>query len=353
MNKPIRKILIYPPNWLGDAAMCTAALRVIHKRFPDAEIGIAGRGSVCDLLDGFQWLSEIITIPARPGFFETLRTGRMLRRFGADLAVVFPHSFRSALLARLAGSRDRLGYDRQGRSFLLSHIVEPHKEDGCIVPIYMAKEYLDLVADLGCADDDEGLELHANSDVVDAIRTHLVSIGVMDASSGQKLKPLIGIAPGAAFGPSKMWPVDRFIAVVNGLMQKTDSVFLLLTGPGEEEVRDKVLANTEACICLPEIEASGIEQLKAAISQLDLLISNDSGPRHIAVAFDVPIICIMGPTSPRYTEGPYEKGEVIRVDVDCGPCQKPICETDHRCMTRITPETVIKSALGILGIGKT
>ena len=80
------------------------------------------------------------------------------------------------------------------------------------------------------------------------------------------------------------------------------------------------------------------------ISQLDLLIANDSGPRHVAVAFHVPTVCIMGPTSPRYTEGPYERGKVLRVDVDCGPCQKPVCETDHRCMTRIAVEHVVAAA---------
>ena len=88
--------------------------------------------------------------------------------------------------------------------------------------------------------------------------------------------------------------------------------------------------------------------LKATISQLDLLIGNDSGTRHVAVAFGVPTICIMGPTSPVYSEGPYERGQVLRVDVDCGPCQKPICETDHRCMTQITPDTVVQAAMAFL-----
>jgi heptosyltransferase-2 len=91
-----------------------------------------------------------------------------------------------------------------------------------------------------------------------------------------------------------------------------------------------------------------IAKLKAVVSMLDLLICNDSGTRHIAVAFKVPTVCIMGPTSPKYSAGPYERGEVLRLDVDCGPCQKPVCATDHRCMTRITTEWVLNTATGLL-----
>ena len=91
-----------------------------------------------------------------------------------------------------------------------------------------------------------------------------------------------------------------------------------------------------------------IASLKATVSVLDLLVSNDSGPRHVAVAFNKPVICIMGPTAPVYTEGPYERGRVLRVDVDCGPCQKPVCATDHRCMLNIGPDNVLEAALEYL-----
>ena len=95
-------------------------------------------------------------------------------------------------------------------------------------------------------------------------------------------------------------------------------------------------------------EPSGIDGLKASIAALDLLVCNDSGTRHVAVAFHVPTVCIMGPTAPVYSEGPFERGEVIRIDVDCGPCQKPVCTTDHRCMTGIPVERVVLSALKVL-----
>ncbi len=338
MNEPIRNILALLPSWLGDVAMCTPALRALHKRFPEAELAAAGRASACDLLRGLPWFSSIVPIPPRPGFIDLLPVRRRLRPHARDLAVLFPHSFRAAVLAVLAGARRRIGYDRNGRGFLLTDRVPPYREEGRIQPVYMGREYLDLLAPLGCEDDGAGLELHADLAVAEDVARQFTSDG----------RPRVGFSPGAAFGPSKRWPAERFARVADALAEQVGAQCILLTGPGEEEIRDAVQAHAKT----PLVQCDGgnptIEILKATISQLDLLLCNDSGPRHVAVAFQVPTVCIMGPTFPHYSEGPYERGRVIRVDVDCGPCQKPICETDHRCMTRIEPEMVVEAALELL-----
>jgi heptosyltransferase-2 len=201
----------------------------------------------------------------------------------------------------------------------------------------MAREYVDLLAPLGCADDGLGLELAADPGVAATIRARL-----------DPLRPCVGIAPGAAFGPSKLWPPDRYAQVADALTARLNAQCVLLTGPGEEATRDAVLSAAKSGFVSLDGAGHGIRRLKAAVSLLDLLICNDSGARHVAVAFHVPTICIMGPTSPAYSNGPHERGKVLRVDVDCGPCQKPVCTTDHRCMTRILPEEVIETALDIL-----
>ncbi len=237
----------------------------------------------------------------------------------------------------MAGARRRVGYDRDGRAFLLTDRVPPHRENGAIAPIYMAAEYLDLVKILGCEDDEQGLELYADPSLAASIRERFTGSG-----------PKIGIAPGAAFGPSKLWPAERFARVADALYEKLGAQCAILTGPGEEEVRAAVLGAARTPLLACDDGHPTIANFKATISQLDLLICNDSGSRHVAVAFHVPVLCMMGPTSPRYSEGPYERGEVLRVDVDCGPCQKPVCETDHRCMTRIEVEDAVRAALRIL-----
>lgn len=330
-------ILALAPNWIGDAAMCTPALRALSRAYPNAELTVAGRKAICDLLDGLPYVTRTVPGSTRPGLRELVALARRLRPFAGDLAVVFPHSARAAILARLCGARRRVGYDRGGRTFLLTDAVPSHRVNGRIEPVYMAREYLDLVAPLGCADDGEGLELCAREEDLTAVRERL------DGS-----RPLVGIAPGAAFGPSKLWPAERYAAVADGLVDRAGARCALFTGPGEESTREAVLRHAKHPLIRYDGGQPSIGRLKAGVSQLDLLVCNDSGTRHIAVAFGVPTLCIMGPTSPKYSCGPYEKGEVLRVDVDCGPCQKPICTTDHRCMTRITTEWVLTTALKLL-----
>lgn len=330
------RIVVFLPNWLGDAAMATPALRALSK-FESAQLTVAGRPGPLALLRGLPHIRGEITL--EKGLSGLIRSRGPLRRAGRDLAVVLPHSQRAALQAWFAGCRRRIGLDRGGRGMLLTGRVPPKRNaQGGIVPTYMAAEYLELAAAAGAEDDGLGLELVVCPEAVDAFQKALP----------RERGPLVGFAPGAAFGPSKRWLPERYAQTADALRQRTGATCILLTGPGEEDTRDAVQRAAQTPLTLPGGEPT-IESLKAAISQLDLLIGNDSGPRHVAVAFGVPVVCIMGPTSPVYSCGLYEKGEVLRVDVDCGPCQQPTCATDHRCMTRISVESAVDSALRYLG----
>ncbi|MCH8204843.1 MAG: lipopolysaccharide heptosyltransferase II [Candidatus Hydrogenedentes bacterium] len=332
-----RRILALIPNWLGDAAMCTPALRTLHQRFPEAELTVAGRAPCCALLGGLPFISRFHDFPARPGPVRMLSIGRALRPYARDLTVVFPHSLRAAAIARLTGSRRILAYARNARRWLLTDPVEPNREDGKISPVYMVWEYLDLLEGLGVEYDGFGLQLEADPMAVARIKEHLVGKG-----------PFVGIAPGAAYGPSKRWAVERFAEVADRLAEEAGAQCVLLTGPGEEDTRDAILEAARQPLLVCDEGRPTVDTLKATVSLLQLMVCNDSGPRHVATGFNVPAVCIMGPTKPVYSEGPYEKGRVLRVDVDCGPCQKPTCKTDHRCMTRITPDAVIDAALAYL-----
>ncbi|GMW01277.1 MAG: hypothetical protein AMXMBFR84_24140 [Candidatus Hydrogenedentota bacterium] len=329
-----RAILAIIPNWLGDVAMCTPALRAVHRRFPNARIAVAGRASACALLKDLPYIAERIVIPSKPSLLAMWTLSGRLRPYARDLAIVFPHSFRAAMLARLTRARIRVGYRRNGRQWLLTHAVDPHRKDGRIEPVYMAREYLDLVMSVGADDDGAGLELRACESEVRAVRARMPA-----------QRPRVGIAPGAAFGPSKRWLPDRYAAVADALADRAGASCFLITGPGEEETREAVFHAAKRPLYILDDNRPSIDSLKATISQLDLLIGNDSGPRHVAVAFGVPVICVMGSTAPAYSVGPYEKGEVLRIDVDCGPCQKPVCVTDHRCMTGVPVERVVEAAL--------
>lgn len=328
-----KHILALIPNWLGDVVMCTPALRTLHQTYPDASLTVAGRAPLCELLEGLPYIDEFVPIPKRAGFIRMRKLGKELAPYAQDLTVVFPHSFRAGLQAKFTGSKRILGYDRGGRSIFLTDKVPPNRVDGKIEPVYMVWEYLDLLKPLETEYDGFGLDLKPDDKVIAQTKEHIVGEG-----------PLIGFAPGAAFGVSKQWPVDRYAAVANMLHRESNARCVLLTGPGEEATRDRFLDLAQVPIIQCDEGRPTLHTLKATISQLDLLIGNDSGPRHVAIALDIPVVCIMGPTKPVYSTGPYEKGKVLRVDVDCGPCQKPICKTDHRCMTQITPEMAVEAA---------
>ena len=319
--------------------MCTPALRVLRNQYPDARISVAGRGAVCSLLDGLPFIDEFYPIDGRLSLWGMLKWARPLRRQAFDIAIIFPHSFRAALLSRFTGAKSHIGYARGGRSCLLTEAIAPYSVDGVVTPQYMATEYLALVEVLGCQDDGEGLELSAKPDSQRKVDEFISGEG-----------PLIGIAPGAAFGPSKCWPAERYARTLELIAKQVQPCrFVVLTGPGEEATRATVM---ERC-SVPLLECDGgnpsLDTLKAAISRVDLLLCNDSGPRHVAIAFKKPVVCVMGSTSPTYTDSAYEKGEVIRIDVDCGPCQKPVCTTDHRCMTGISPEQVAQTIIRLIG----
>ena len=315
--------------------MATPVFRLLKQRYPESFLTAVGRESVCRLLGGLPAIDHFEPLPAQPGAGAMWRAARRLRsRLGRpDCAVILPHSFRAALFARMTGARRRIAYDRGGRRWLLTDAPPPHRVNGKITPVYMTDEYVGLLAALDCEDDGQGPELRADAGLGDALRARWAGSG-----------PLVGFAPGAAFGPSKRWPAERYAAVADAMTAQMGARCVLLTGPGEEDTREAVRQAARTAFLEPDIPGEGVAKLKSAISTLDLLIGNDSGPRHIAVAFGVPVVCIMGPTKPEYSMGPYERGQVLRVPVDCGPCQQPICHTDHRCMTRISVDDVAAAA---------
>ncbi len=330
----VRRVLALAPNWLGDAAMCTPALRALKRRFPEARLTVAGRDSVCALLEGLPCVDALVETPHRPGMLDLFRLGRRLRPDAHDLCVVFRHSFRAALLAGLTGARRRVGQNRDKRAWLLTDAVAPCREGGEVKPVYMAFEYLDVVSVLGCEDDGAGLELRADAAELERVRACLGQGG-----------PVVAIAPGAAFGPSKQWPAERFVQVADTLHARAGARIVLLAGPGEEALRTEIAGRTKAPVVDCRAGAPGVKHMKAVVAASDVLVCNDSGPRHVAIAFGRPVVCVMGPTSPAFTASPWERGEVLRIEVDCGPCQQPVCATDHRCMTGIAPERVAEAAL--------
>jgi len=166
-------------------------------------------------------------------------------------------------------------------------------------------------------------------------------------------RPLVLLNPGASFGPAKMWSPVRFAEVADRLIQEHGVQVAVTGSPAERHVIDQVIAAAQQPIV--DLVAHGVDlhTLKVVMSCASLLITNDTGPRHMAAALNTPVVTIFGPTDPRWTEIDFDLERQVMVDVFCGPCQRKECPLDHRCMSQITADMVYDHASELLTLQRT
>jgi heptosyltransferase-2 len=332
------KILLRCPNPVGDFIMATPALRAIRSHFPQAHISLLLRPPLQELAEGAPWFDNIILCPKQGDtslFLPYLNLIYQLRKESFDLGILFPNSFGSAWVLWLGGVRRVVGYARDGRSFLLTDRIKVPKENGSFIPQPMISYYQGILNYLGIPSTIANLELYVTKQYQEKALTILEEHGI----SPQRL--LVEINPSAGFGPSKYWRTDYFAQVADALIEQYDSQIVLLPSPGEyllaREIKEKM--RHEPIILKGEEVSLGL--FKALIQQCHLFITTDSGPRHIAVALDKPVVVIMGPTHPAYSDVKHSKTIVLRENLDCSPCHLKVCPTAHECMELITPEKVL------------
>ena len=341
-RKPQARILVRAPNWVGDVVMATPTFRAVRESDPDAHVALLCKPYVRPILHGAPWFNEIITYPGR-GVCELWRLAARLRAERFDLAIILPNSFRAALEVFLGRVRRRIGYARRRRALLLTHPVAPPRDSkGRFVPRNMVDYYLTLCQHLGYKGLSRREELFITPECQARADAFLEKHEIGPDTQ------MIGLNPGGAFGSSKIWPAGRFAAVADTLAERHACRIILFGSPSERPILEAVAAAMEHEPILAEPGELDLDTLKPLVKRCALLVTNDTGARHFAVAFDVPVVCIMGSTSPLYTDVNLERQIVVRVDVDCGPCQQKRCRTDHRCMTRISPEMVLAAAERLL-----
>lgn len=339
-------ILVRLPNWVGDAVMATPALRCLRLNFPRACIDITLLPYVRQIFEGAPWFDNIIELPRmRDGarIRESHRYISRLRQSRYDLAVLLPNSFSSALIAFLSGSTRRIGYDRQGRGFLLTDAVPVTRERGKFVPQPMVDYYLKLCEATGAVAGSKNTELFVD---VDSERR---ADALFSAHGIGRRNAIVALAPGAAFGSSKLWNPENFARVADGLADRKKCDVLIVGGPNERSIAREITAAARSKPANLVEEQMSLSLLKSVAKRCDLFVTVDSGPRHFAVAFDKPVVVLMGATDPRYTNCNLEKTILVSAEgIDCAPCQRKRCPTDHACMTAITPEMVLKASVELL-----
>jgi len=332
--KKFKKIIIRCPNWVGDIVMATPFYDCIKKNFPKASlIGLTRRGTDNIIKDG-PWFDRILTVDDKGagGFLNTVRT---IRGENADMAFLLPNSMRSLLEMRIGGVNEIYGYRRGGRGIMLNG-PEPVRKNGRISPLPMVEYYLGICRWMG-------LDVHDAAPPSLYFSESLKSQGDVLLQK-YNIKPddmVVGINPGASFGSSKCWPSEYFARIADILEDVFKCRILLFSGPGEKKIADEIMNKTKSGIINTFSDKVDLALLKPMASRCNLFITNDTGPRHYAVAFGIPVVVIMGPTNPIYTASNLEKTIVLRRDITCSPCHKKICPHNHACMMDISPEMVI------------
>lgn len=269
--------------------MCTPVLRACRLRLHAARITAIVRPGLDQLLAGCPFIDSTIVSDMK-GLFGPQRLGKAIKQSAAEAVLLLPNSFRSAMGARISGVPVRIGYDRDGRHALLTHQLAPGKTDQ---PVPM----VDYYAKLAC--------FALGIDSID-LRLELATTAEEEAAANQLLKdvatPLVVMNPGANRA-DKRWPPDRFAAVAERLRAWRPDLAILITGsPAEMDVLELVEKRVSS---LPVINLARkgvtLGSLKAVLRRASLLITNDTGPRHIAAALGTPVLALFGPTDHRWT----------------------------------------------------
>ncbi|MBL8876796.1 MAG: glycosyltransferase family 9 protein [Phycisphaerae bacterium] len=342
--KPLR-LLVVCPSWLGDCVMATPALKLLRENLPGAFIGGLVRPGMDELLAGVPFFDEV-HVARSSGVMGPKFVAAKIRPRRYDTAVLLTNSFSTALIVRIAGIPRRVGYDRDLRGLLLTdRLVPPARNDGRRAAISAVTYYKPLIArtiglpEGAFSQNETPLSLCVTTSDVRAADAVFTRAGIDPASPRAILNP-------GGNNPAKRWPPDRFAQVARHLHQAHGLSIFLNGSPGESELVDQI-ADLAAvpCVRLPRLGIT-IGSLKAIVRGSALMVTNDTGPRHIAAAFGVPVVSLFGPTDPRWTTIPTpDGGEWILVADPTLPESEVADDHPERCRIEgITLESVLEAS---------
>ncbi len=334
----LKRVLLRGPNWIGDAVMCEPAISAVRRLFPQAELTLLVKPAVAELFTGHPDVSHILVYDDRgqhAGLTGKWRLANAMRRGRFDLAILFQNAFEAALLAFLAGIPQRYGYATDGRRLLLSDPV-PRPGRGAIS--HQVEYYLGMLRPLGCEEPAASPRLVLFREEETAMAKRLAESGI----SGAEL--LIGLNPGSTYGGAKRWLPERFAETADRLAGQLNAKVLIVGARGEEPLAQAIAGRITSKTVILSGKTS-VRELMAAVKRCAVVVTNDTGPMHIAAAFGVPVVAVFGPTDWR-TTAPFGTGHaLVRQPVDCSPCLLRECPIDHRCMTRVTVDEVVQAAV--------
>jgi heptosyltransferase-2 len=334
-------VVVYAPSWIGDAVMSLGALRALRRSYPGARLSVLTRPWVQDLYEGCGVADDVVLYDPRGadrGTAGFLRAARRVRQGRFDLAVLFPNAFRAAALVRAAGIPERWGYATESRRLLLTKRVPPAPRP---FGRHQSYYYMDLLSGLGLDAGEPDTSLVATPAMRDAARALL-------SREGWTGGPLVWVHPGATNSRAKVWKASRFAEVAARLAEAHGAQVVILGGKTEGELAAELERGLPAGVALMLQAKTSLADLMGVLAELDVFLSNDSGPMHLAAALGVPTVAVFGPTDARETGPAGARARVVREPVECSPCLYRDCPIDHRCMERVTPDRVFEEASALV-----
>lgn len=333
----IEKILVRGVNWIGDTILTLPSIEALRNLLPRAHITLLVKDHLSSLFRNAPWVDEVLACPRASAGMRSLEEEihlvRNLRRGGYNCALVFPRSPRSALTPYLAGIRYRIGYAAHGRGLLLTHRI---RETQALRTSHQADYYYELVKFMGVSAGRPLPRLCIGSEE-DALAQSFY-----DATGIASQHRVIALNPGSTYGPAKCWPPGRYIELARRLLASPRNRLLLVGGSDNAGLVEYIYLSLNR----RALKAVGkdLMLLAAILKRCDLMITNDTGPMHMASAVGIPVIALFGPTDPLTTSplGPHNR--LMRKQTDCSPCLKRICPHNHRCMEAITVDEVEAAA---------
>jgi lipopolysaccharide heptosyltransferase II len=320
--KPFR-ILIRSSNWLGDAVMSVPAVRAIKNGRPDVHVTISAPNKIAPMWKLIPEVDAIIPLPEG----SLLSVVRLLKQqMPFDVAILFPNSLRVALETWLSGIPRRVGYRGHCRSWLMNQTVREPRKPG--PPEHHSLRFLRIARECGA-------------------ETSNVEVPKTNQTSNIEHQMLIGLCPGAEYGPAKRWLAERFAEAAAKITAQSSAQWILLGTKNDAAIGEQIAAAI-GDHCVNRIGQTTLDQLIDELRQCRLLLTNDTGTMHLAALLGVPVVAVFGSTEPRLT-GPLGNGHtILRHHVECSPCFLRECPIDFRCMKAITTDEVAGAVLSML-----
>ena len=340
-------IALLLPNWVGDLTMATPAIRALRQHYPTAHLCGVVKPHLIDLIHGTTWFDSLIACGhpywlGRRGFFSTLTT---IRKFKPDLIIGLRGSFRTGLLAWASGGLERVSVGSPTMAKFWHRSVEQAEFPGAKKHGSEVDRYLQTVKLVGADSENRQLEL------VSTFEGEQLAERFWQRMHLSNHEPVVMINAGTAQSSARMWPLERFAQLSKELVDRYQVAVIVNCGPGEQSLARQIvdLAQRSRVVSLADEPTLSFGLLKALLRRVRLLVTTDSGPRHIAAAMGTAVVAILGATNPDLTHNYNSLESIVRLNLSCSPCHAHHCPLQHlRCLNDLTVAQVLSNVAKLL-----